>query len=125
MSWLVCLLFLFDPSPLSAFRQQGSIDLAALSPSEALRLSGQWLRVRISIDSVDSSLEGPSVYECRTSDHVSRTACFCPEQEIDERKPFEVEGRFIVIHHARTFIDGVPFTGFVEYRVTEARRVRR
>lgn len=124
MYWLLSVLFLIDSPLPSDSRQQGAIDLAALSSSQALELHGQWIRVRIAIDSAESTLDGPSVFECQSKDHVSRTVCFGADQEMDQEKPFEVQGRFAVIHHVQTFIDGVPFPGFVEYRITLARRVR-
>jgi hypothetical protein len=42
-------------------------------------------------------------------------------QSINDTFPLRVEGRFLVLDHPPSIIDGVRFKGFVEYRLVDGR----
>ena len=93
MSWLVCLLFLFDRS---VFSFANRTDRPRRPLQARRRLRGQWIRVRIAIDY--RFLVGRAQRLVPDQRSCLPDRLLLPREEIDERRPFE--WRSGVIHHA-------------------------
>jgi hypothetical protein len=99
---------------------EGPIFFEWLSEARARQLHGQWVTVRLRIDSLSREYRGFTLHDCLNRDDLHRAVWFLGQPEIDATRPLTVRGRLFVIPHKPSVINGTAFEGFTEIRLTEA-----
>ena len=126
-----CLFLTGYPAASDIRHEERSVDLefiphfARFTEAGANRLNGQWVKCWVPIDSLPWWHEDYVLYENDSIYDVARTVWFVPGQEPNVDKPMLVTGRLEIIQHVPSVINRVWFEGFTEYRLADARIVRR
>lgn len=81
---------------------------------------GQWVTVKLTVNTAEDEIEGKTFYGCNSDDPTCRSVCFRTYINLDERFPHLVTGKLRVIHHPPMFHEDGIFEGFVEYRLEKA-----
>lgn len=81
---------------------------------------GQWITVRLTVNTAEDEIEGRTFYGCNSNDRICRSVCFRTYIDLDERFSHLVTGKLRVIHHTLAVYDDQVYEGFVEYRLEKA-----
>src|SRR5712664_3848461 len=79
-----------------------------LTPADAAKLTGRWVRLRVELESLPEARDGFVVFDCTSSDSARRTIWFAPSEiggDDADVKPegdgckLEVIGRLAIVEH--------------------------
>ena len=97
-------------------------EFVSLKLEQARQLQGRFATFRVSLNSPGDREGKFDVYACEGDGDIERSLWMMPDEEAEDE--MTVKAVLLVIEHAPRVIGNVSFEGFLEFRLTCARRYK-